>query len=101
MFYYYVCARFGKNPAQLALLNIPNFAENTNFLGEVIQSIKDGINKQTEDQKAYIQKIEIAISSFISLETLEEFNNVLAVSMDAEPEIKRGLVKKVKIRASF
>lgn len=87
---------FGKNPAQLALLNIPNFAENTNFLGEVIQSIKDGINKQTEDQKAYIQKIEIAISSFSSLETLEEFNNVLAVSMDAEPEIKRGLVKKAE-----
>lgn len=84
---------FGKNPAQLDLLQVPNFAESPNFLADVIQSIKDGINKQTEEQKAYIVKIEQATENFRALNTIDDFNKVLAASLDVEPEIKRALIK--------
>jgi hypothetical protein len=42
---------FGKNPAQLPVLEIPHFAQEPNFLGNVIRQIKGALNEMTEGQR--------------------------------------------------
>jgi hypothetical protein len=42
---------FGKNPAQLPVLEIPDFATDSNFLGKVMRQIKSKLNEETEVQR--------------------------------------------------
>jgi hypothetical protein len=42
---------FGKNPANLPPLKVPDFREEPNFLGQVIRQIKATINEQSEGQR--------------------------------------------------
>lgn len=41
---------FGKNPVGLDVLQVPDFADNPRFLGDVIRDVKKRINEQTEEQ---------------------------------------------------
>ena len=53
-------AAFGKNPGQLAPLDVPHFTapEFAGFLGGVIQTTKDRLNALSEDQKAAMDEQE-------------------------------------------
>lgn len=42
---------FGKNPAQLDVEKIPDFADEPNYLGSLLRRVKEKINEQTETQR--------------------------------------------------
>ena len=42
---------FGKNPASLPILEVPEFNKEPEFLGTVIKQIKDTLNKVTAEQQ--------------------------------------------------
>lgn len=67
-------ASFGKNPGQLAPLEIPHPDKDPAFLGTVIQRIKDKLNAMTEEQAAAQEVLESWRKTIAKLETLDEFN---------------------------
>lgn len=79
---------FGKNPAQLAPLEVPHFAQSPNFFGEVLARIKGELNKQSAAQQevaglltSWKTKIDSAIS-------VAEFNALIPETQTADARIK-------------
>lgn len=70
-------ASFGKNPGQLAPLEIPHPDKDPAFLGSVIRRIKDKLNAMTEEQAAAQEVLESWRKTIAKLETLDDFNNKL------------------------
>lgn len=83
---------FGKNPAALPKLPFPHPEKNPHFLSEVIDRIKDSINKMTTEQADAVKKTEAEQSLwkklFAESSELTSFNNVPV-----------GLAKEKKARA--
>lgn len=69
---------FGKNPAALGVLEIPDIAQNNHFLADVIAQIKTKLNTQTAEQKTMQQAIEDWCELIRQLHTVEDFNTNLA-----------------------
>lgn len=72
-------AAFGKNPGQLAPLDVPHFErpEFADFLAGVIQQTKDRLNQMTEDQKAAQAEMEWFREALPKIETAEHLNGLL------------------------
>lgn len=70
-------AAFGKNPGQLAPLEVPHPDKDPLFLAGVIQSIKDRLNAMTEEQAAAQEVLESWRKTIAKLETLADFNGKL------------------------
>lgn len=83
---------FGKNPAGLEVLPIPDPASNPRFLAEVIQIIKDRINTLSEEQKSVQQVVEKWTDAIRDFTTPQEFNQHLGLIKDA-PEAARAFFK--------
>lgn len=82
---------FGKNPAQLAPLMVPEADVNTRFMAEVIQSIKDNLNQQSEAQKAAAAKMDAWREKFSSFKTVDEFTGAIAEASAADPAIRANV----------
>lgn len=83
-------AAFGKNPGQLAPLEIPHPEKAPDFLAGVVQSIKDKLNAMTEEQ-AEAQKVLDGWRETISkLESLDDFNGRLE-SLKTAPKAAQAL----------
>lgn len=67
-------AAFGKNPAQLEALTVPDFSKEPHFLGEIIAQIKTTLNKASAASVAEQATLREWRESFSSIETLDAFN---------------------------
>lgn len=87
---------FGKNPAGLDVLTIPDVASNNHFLADVISGIKAKLNESSEEQKA-AQQIAQEWSEFISsLTDIAEFNGNLAQVKKASVAVQSLFAQKAK-----
>lgn len=69
---------FGKNPANLDVLSIPDISINNHFLADTIASIKAKLNELTADQKAQQQAVEEWCSMIREFSDAEDFNRNLS-----------------------
>lgn len=76
-------AAFGKNPGQLAPLEVPHPDKDPQFLAGVIQSIKDRLNAMTEEQSAAQEVLEGWRNVIGQMETAEHFNEKLTAVKQA------------------
>lgn len=83
---------FGKNPGQLEVLDIPHPDVRPDFLGTVVQTIKDKLNALTVDQVAAQAKLIEWRDAIALLETADDFNGKLE-AIKAQPESVRALFK--------
>lgn len=83
---------FGKNPAQLPVIQVPDFRKEPDFLAGLIAQIKSALNEQSEaGMKAQVE-IDEARAWFSSLDTADDFNGVIEQIKDRTPTIKAMLV---------
>lgn len=72
---------FGKNPAGLEVLSIPDIPKNGHFLAEVIAGMKAKMNELTAEQKAIQQSVEEWCSLVNDFTDVEDFNrNLVQIS---------------------
>lgn len=69
--------RFGKDPAGLGRVNVPDLSQQPQFLGGVIQSIKDGLNAASADQKAAAEALAQFNAGVAAAETPEQFTALI------------------------
>jgi len=89
-------ASFGKNPGRLPALPIPE--DDPEFLGGVIQRIKDALNTESEQQKEARVLMEKAADEFGKLETAEEFTEAAGEHAKSDIRIKQLLAAKAKAK---
>lgn len=80
---------FGKNPGQLAELEIPHPDKNPRFLAETIAAIKAKLNAMTIDQLRAQVVIDEWTDSIDGLATVDEFNRKLS-DVKTAPEVARS-----------
>ena len=83
---------FGKNPAQLAPLPIPDYSTAPDFLGGVIDQIKSYLNEATEAQIEEAKRVEALRNELLQLEDADAFNAKVAELADAAPKDKALLL---------
>jgi len=79
---------FGKNPAQLAPLEVPHFASDPNFLGNVIARVKADLNKQSESQKAASNALTDWKTKIEQAATAEDFNKLIPETQKADDGVR-------------
>jgi len=84
---------FGKNPGQLAELEIPHPSTSPRFLAETIQAIKDKLNEMTEEQRQVQAAIDEWTSAINDLKDPDAFNQMLP-GVSKAPEMIREYFKK-------
>jgi len=87
---------FGKNPAQLPVMDIPNFAASPLFLAEVLASIKASLNGMSEAAVIAMQEQDDLRAEVAEFDTPEQFNKKVDQLADAAPTIKALLVSLAK-----
>lgn len=90
---------FGKNPAQLAVLEVPNFATVPDFLGQVIRGVKHELNKQSAVQTEVATALNEWKTKIDQLATLEDFNKFLT-SPDKPDQRVHDNVKRLLSKAA-
>lgn len=92
---------FGKNPAGLPKLDVPNYSAEPHFLGKVISDTKSALNRQTEAQKKMATELSEWQAKIDKLSKLPDFNRIIIeirekASTDAKTNISRMLTKAAK-----
>lgn len=91
---------FGKNPAGLAVLSIPDFSMKPDFLATVISGIKLKLNEKSEAQKKAVSEMADWKAKFDEAKTVDDFNKLIPqcanVSEGIRDNVKRLLVKIAK-----
>lgn len=88
---------FGKNPGQLEPLSVPDVAQEPDFLGGVVDTIKGRLNSLTTAQKARMDAIEAWRERILSCEDAEAINTLLPEAREADASILpvvRGVLHK-------
>lgn len=84
-------AAFGKNPAQLDVITVPDFSREPAFLADVIRGIKDALNAASEASKAEQAKLTEWRESFAIIATLDDFN-AKAKELQEQPNKVKALL---------
>ena len=84
---------FGKNPAQLPVMQVPNFATNPHFLGEIIDKIKSTLNAGSDAAMREKSKMEDYRTRFDDFCDPPEFTEEAKELADADPKVKALLIK--------
>jgi hypothetical protein len=91
---------FGKNPAQLASLEVPSFSQSPHFFAEVLQGIKAKLNEQSELQIKAAALLADWKAKFDEASTVDDFNKLIPETQQADPlvvdNVKRLLVGTAK-----
>lgn len=86
---------FGKNPAQLAPLEVTDFATDSKFLGTVIAGIKASLNTMSAQQQAAHQQIATWAERIAAANTCADFDGlVVAATSEAAPTTIKALIAK-------
>lgn len=93
---------FGKNPAGLPLVQVPDYSAAPRFLGDLIDRIKSELNKASEVQKAAAHEMAEWNAKFSAAGTADEFNALISqcdtASENIRTNVKRLLVKVARDR---
>jgi AAA domain len=90
---------FGKNPAQLPPIEVPDFNVGPTFLGDVLSRIKAELNKQSEEQTRSATALAEWKDVIEKAETVEQFNKLVPLSQEADPSV-RDNVKRLLTKAA-
>jgi AAA domain len=90
---------FGKNPAQMDPIEIPDFAVEPNFLGKVIADVKASLNKLSTVQITTVATLAEWTTKIEKASTMADFDGLVTESA-AVPEDVRTNVKKIINRAA-
>ena len=89
---------FGKNPTQLPVVEVPDFADDPNFLGGLIRSVKDAMNAQTESQRVSAAHLEGWRARVLGSLTAEDFNTLKdELADDPCSDASREIIKRMMV----
>lgn len=85
----------GKNVAKIPTLEIPdeNDPAFLTFMADIIEKVKESVQKQSEEQKQALEKIRQITSSIETMETHEQANGILAEILELTKMQQSGLRK--------
>lgn len=85
----------GKNVAKIPTLEIPdeNDPAFLTFMADIIDKVKESVQKQSEEQKQALEKIRQITSSIETMETHEQANGILAEILELTKMQQSGLRK--------
>lgn len=93
---------FGKNPTQLAAMEVPHFAAEPQFLAGVIASVKAGLNQLSEEQKLVAGMLADWSAKINEAAGLDDFNALIPQTQKADERVrdnvKRVLTKVAKAK---
>lgn len=93
---------FGKNPAQLSPLEVPNYVTEPAFLANVISQIKGALNKQSEDQVKVATLLVDWKAKIEEAKTVDDFNKLIPETQKSDGKVtenvKRLLTKAAKAK---
>jgi len=91
---------FGKNPAQLAPIEVPDFATTPNFLGTVIANIKGVLNQQSAEQQAAQTQLATWAERIAKAATVADFDALAAAGKTegAPKSVGALLTKAAKVK---
>lgn len=87
---------FGKNPAQLPVMDIPNFAASPLFLADILASIKSSLNSMSESAVAAMKAQDDLRAEVAEFDTPEQFTKKVDELAEATPTVKALLVSLAK-----
>jgi hypothetical protein len=90
---------FGKNPAQLQPIEVPNFAVEPEFMAGIITKIKIELNKQSSAQMEVAGILADWKAKIDEASTVEHFNALVPKTQDAD-ERARDNVKRLLVKAA-
>lgn len=73
---------FGKNPAQLPKIMVPELKDNPDFLAKVITQIKDSLNKKTTEQAEAVKSEEEWAAAVAEADCLTDINKLVGVAKE-------------------
>lgn len=85
---------FGKNPTQLAALDVPHYSSAPSFLGDVITQIKTKLNSLSEEQQKAANLMADWKAKIDEAKTPEDFNALIPITQGAD-ELVRDNVKRL------
>lgn len=83
---------FGKDPAMLGALKVPDFNQSPTFLAEVIATIKHRLNDQTAEMAREQSRMDLIREGFEKLADVDQFNIRAGELAESPPKIKALLV---------
>lgn len=75
---------FGKDPAGLGRVFVPDLATEPHFLGDVIQKIKDALNKLSDEQRQAAQSDAEWTATLKACKTPDDYTGLVALAKDAK-----------------
>lgn len=85
-------AAFGKNPGQLDPLDVPDIATEPEFLGKVIDQIKEKLNAMTDEQREQMAAVQEWLDQINETGDADDVNALIKPVQDA-PEAIRTKIK--------
>lgn len=82
---------FGKNPAQLPVQEVPHFSQCPDYLSAIISTIKQELNKQSEEARKSQEDLQRLRVDLQCLESEEDFQDAVEHFREAPSEHKRLL----------
>lgn len=80
---------FGKNPANIDPMVVPDITSDPQFLGTIIDTIKERINALTESQKKRQSQIADWVSIFDEAKSADDFNSLVEKMDDVDKSIEK------------
>jgi phage nucleotide-binding protein len=84
---------FGKNPTQLPAKEIPLFQDNSTFLSDLINEIKNKLNEKLIAYNATLEKLARLEADLATIDDIDSFNEQLIIMADSSPVEKQLLIK--------
>lgn len=85
---------FGKNPANLEPLEVPNYATAPTFLADVIQRTKDALNELSEAQQEVAALQAQWADKVAAAESVDDFNKLVKEATEADERVQ-GAAKRM------
>lgn len=85
---------FGKNPAGLEAMEVPNYATAPTFMADVIQWTKDALNAMTEAQQEVASLQATWADKVAAAESVADFNKLVKEAMEADERVQ-GAAKRM------
>lgn len=82
---------FGKNPAQLAPLEVPNFVQSPTFLADVLARVKSELNRQSDEQREVAGIIADWKAKIEEASTVEDFNKLIPETQKSDTRVRENV----------
>ena len=90
---------FGKNPAALPIVSVPDYAASPQFLGDLIATIKKSLNEASEVQKRAASELADWNAKFAEASNAAQFNELIP-ACDKASEVVKANVKRLLVKVA-